>query len=146
MQMPNRGVDFLLNLSCHRTDNIHSTPYGFRRTVRMTSNWHVARASDSNRPHSLDSASTRLIKPQLERLIFINSTCKRLHTLRDGDFFRSRRRVGAANCASRFSLYSVTGTIIRFPYLRSPNSLYVLGPRICATLSLASSSCRNEDK
>jgi len=53
--------------------------------------------------------------------------------LRDGDF-SAAVAVRAANCTSRFSLYGVTGPIIRFPYLRSSNSLYVLGPPLSARL------------
>jgi len=72
----------------------------------------------------------RLIKTQLVAVLYKSALCSSLSlsfVLRDGDF-SAAVAVRAANCASRFSLCGVTGPIIRFPYLRSSNSLYVLGP------------------
>lgn len=67
-----------------------------------------------------------LIKTQLAAALYKSAPRAQRFVLRDGDFFAAVA-VCAANCASRFSLYGVTVPIIRFPYLRSSNSLYVLG-------------------
>jgi len=70
----------------------------------------------------------RLIKTQLVAALYKSALFSSLRfVLRDEDF-SAAVAVRAANCASRFSLCGVTGPIIRFPYLRSSNSLYVLGP------------------